>query len=142
MKRTVRDLGSAAGQMLFTYRRTVAERRVAGELRDLSSESKGVGFRWPLMVTSQLWSDVETIPAAYRRTETVPQRWQHLCLLASPAAAQTQRDGKQACEINVVLRTTDAPDRSREHLKTLVLRLEKDDQEAGRTVFTLGYKGE
>ena len=142
MKRTDRDPGSEAGQMLFTYRRTVAERRAAGELRDVSSEGKGAGFRWPLAVTSRLWNDVETIPAAYRRTETVRQRWQHLFLLASPAAAQAQRDGKQACEINVVLRTTDAPDRSREHLKTLVLRLERDDQETAMTVFTLGYKGE
>ena len=95
--------------MLFTYRRTVAERRAAGELRDVSIEGKGVGFRWPLAVTGRLWSDVETIPAAYRRTETVRQRWQHLFLLASPAAAQAQRDGKQSCEINVVLRTTDRP---------------------------------
>ena len=53
-----------------------------------------------------------------------------------------QRDGKRVCEINVVLRTTDAPDRSREHLKTLVLRLENDDPEAAKTVFTLGHKGE
>ena len=128
--------------MLFTYRRTVAERRAAGELRDVSIESKGAGIRWPLAVTNRLWHDVETIPAAYRRTETVRQRWQHLFLLASPAAAQAQRDGKPTCEINVVLRTTDAPDRSREHLKTLVLRLEKDDQETAKTVFILGYKGE
>ncbi len=142
MKRTARDPGSEAGQLLFTYRRTVAERRAAGELRDVSSEGKRAGFRWPLAVTSQLWSDVETIPAASRRTETARQRWQHLFLLASPAAAQMQRDGKRVCEINVVLRTTDAPDRSREHLKTLVLRLENDDQEAAKIVFTLGHKGE
>ncbi len=87
-----------------------------------------------MAVTRRLWNDVETIPAAYRRTETIRQRWQHLFLLASPAAAQAQRDGKPTCEINVVLRTTDAPDRSREHLKTLVLRLEKDDRRRRRRV--------
>ena len=142
MKRTARDSGPEPGQLFFTYRRTVAERLAAGELRDVSGEGKRAGFRWPLAVTSRLWSDVETVPAAYRRTETARQRWQHLFLLATPAATQAQREDKQVCEINVVLRTTDAPDRSREHLKTLVLRWERDAQDAAGMVFILGYKGE
>jgi hypothetical protein len=142
MRKSAHNPESDAGQMLFTYRRSFSERLVSGEMRDVSGSSNCAGFRWPLAVTRRLWDDVEAVPSAYRRNETPKSRWQHLFLLAAPAAAQMQREGKQTGEINVVLRTTGAPDRSREHIKTLVLRLEHRDDEPAQAVFTLGYKGE
>ena len=79
----------------------------------------------------------------YRRTETAKARWQHLFVLTATAAAQAQREGKPSAEINVVLRTTDAPERSREHVKALVLRWEHDGAHGAATeMFTLGYKDE
>ena len=128
--------------MFFTYRRTVAERLAAGELRDVSRDGRTFGFRWPLAVTRRLWDDVDAVPAAFRRAETPRQRWQHLFLLAAPAVAQVQREGLPTKEINVVLRTTDAPERSREHVKPLVLRQEDSDAGQPQPWFTLSYKGE
>ena len=142
MKRSAHHPAPDAGQLLFTYRRTVAERLASGDLRDVSSTGITAGFRWPLAVTRLLWGNVETVPPAHRRSETPKARWQHVFLLAAPAAAQVLREGKQTGEINVVLRTTDAPDRSREHIKTLVLRLEVREDDPAQTVFTLGYKDE
>lgn len=147
MKRSARHLEADVDQMLFTYRRTVTERFAPGDLRDASAIARTVGFRWPLAVSERLWHDVETVPTAYQRTETARARWQHLLVLAATAAAQLQREAKEALEINVVLRTSDATERSREHIKTLVLRREKSgdaaaSQSAAATVFTLGHKGE
>ncbi len=142
MKRKADHGEPDGGQLLFTYRRTVAERLASGELRDVTREAKAAGFRWPLAVTRRLWEEVEMIPGAHRRTETPKARWQHLFLLAAPAAARMQRDGGRTGEINVVLRTTDAPERSREHMKTLTLRMEDRDIEPNPLVFTLGDKGE
>ena len=142
MKRKVDHPEPDAGQLLFTYRRTVVERLASGELRDVSREAKAAGFPWPLAVTRRLWEEVEAIPSAHRHTESARARWQHLFLLAAPAAVQMQREGRQAGEINVVLRTTNAPDRSREHMKTLALRAEDRGGEPDQAGFTLGYKGE
>lgn len=142
MKRSAHHPAPDAGQLLFTYRRSVAERLASGDLRDVSNSGKGAGFRWPLAVTRRLWSDVETVPVAHRRTETPKARWHHVIVLAAPTAAQALREGKQTGEINVVLRTTDAPDRSREHIKTLVLRLERREDDPAQKLFTLGYKDE
>ena len=141
MKRPDRNNDPGGGQMVFTYRRTRPERLAAGELRDVSACAKAAGFRWPLAVSVRLWSDVETVPAACRRQETTRTRWQHLFLLAAAAAAQVQREHRQETEINVVLRTSDAPDRSREHVKTLRLRRENIEEAPGMT-FSLEYKGE
>ena len=137
------DANPDAGQMLFTYRRSVAERLASGDLRDVSASAKAGGLRWPLAVSRALWEDVEDVPNAYRRTETAPARWRHLFVLTATAAAQARRENKASVEINVVLRTTDAPARSREHMKTLVLRWEHDDA-AGVAceTFTLGHRGE
>ena len=142
MKKSAHHSAPDAGQLLFTYRRSVAERLASGDLRDVSSNAKSAGFRWPLAVTQRLWSDVETVPVAHRRRETPKARWQHVFLLAAPAAAQALREGKQTGEINVVLRTTDAHDRSREHIKTLVLRSEPGEDNPAQRVFTLGHKDE
>ncbi len=143
MKRSIQPTDGDAGQMHFTYRRSLAERLASGELRDVSASGKAAGFRWPLAVTRRLWDDVETVPPAYRRTENAKARWQHLFVLTAAAAAQTRREGKPSVEINVVLRTTDAPERSREHVKALVLRWERDEAHGAATeMFTLGYKGE
>ena len=143
VKRKIDGPEPDGGQLLFTYRRTVAERLASGELRDVSREAKAAGFRWPLAITRRLWEEVEAVPSAHRRTETPKARWQHVFLLATPAAVQMQRETRRAGEINVVLRTTDAPERSREHIKALALRVEdhRDDPSAP-VVFTLGYKGE
>ena len=144
MKRSPHPGDADAGQMSFTYRRSLAERLASGELRDVSASGKAAGYRWPVAVTRRLRDDVEAVPAAYRRTETAKARWQHLFVLTATAAAQARREGKPLAEINVVLRTTDAPERSREHIKTLLLRWERDDAQEGAAVemFTLGYKGE
>ncbi|MBE7156892.1 MAG: hypothetical protein INR62_00395 [Rhodospirillales bacterium] len=143
MKRSIQPTDGDAGQMLFTYRRSLAERLASGDLRDASTSGKTAGFRWPLAVTRRLWDDVEAVPAAYRRTETAKARWQHLFVLTATAAAQMRREGKPSAEINVVLRTTDAPERSREHVKALTLRWERDDAHgAALEMFTLGYHGE
>lgn len=137
------DADADARQMLFTYRRSLAERLASGDLRDVSANAKAGGFRWPVAVSRRLWEDVETVPAAYRRSETAPARWRHLFVLTATAAAQARRENKASVEINVVLRTTDAPERSREHIKTLVLRWERDDAAgAARETFTLGHRGE
>ena len=142
MKRKIDHGEPDGGQLLFTYRRTVAERLASGELRDVTREAKAAGFRWPLAATRRLWEEVEAIPNAHRRSETPKARWQHLFLLAAPAAARMQREGQRTGEINVVLRTTDAPERSREHMKTLALRMEERGDEPGSSIFTLGDKGE
>lgn len=142
MKRKIDHGEPDGGQLLFTYRRTVAERLASGELREVTHEAKAAGFRWPLAVTRRLWEEMETVPNAHRRTETTKARWQHLFLLAAPAAARMQRGSQRAGEINVVLRTTDAPERSREHMKTLALRMENRDDEPSSSIFTLGDKGE
>ena len=109
MKRKADHGEPDGGQLLFTYRRTVAERLASGELRDVTREARAAGFRWPLAVTRRLWEEVEAVPGAHRRTETPKARWQHLFLLAAPAAARMQREGGRSGEVNVVLRTTDAP---------------------------------
>ena len=144
MKRPARGIADAdPGQMVFTYRRSLCERLASGELRDVSAKAKGAGYRWPLAVTRALWDDVEAVPPAHRQTQTAKARWQHLFVLTAAAAAQVKREGKPSAEINVVLRTTDAPERSREHIKTLVLRWEREDVEGvPREIFTLGHKGE
>ena len=108
----------------------------------MTREAKAAGFRWPLAATRRLWEEVEAIPNAHRRSETPKARWQHLFLLAAPAAARMQREGQRTGEINVVLRTTDAPERSREHRRTMARRTEDRDDEPGSSVFTLGDKGE
>lgn len=131
----------AAGQMFFEYRRTLAERTAAGELIDVTRDAKAAGFRWPLAVSTELWQHVQTVPRGASRNETVAVRWQHVFLLAGTAAAQIIRDSLSELQINVVLRTSDAPDRSREHIKTLHLSLEKGEQAAG-AAFILGYRAE
>ena len=141
MRRPEPNRDPAGGQLVFTYRRTHAERLAAGELRDVSAGARAAGFRWPLAVSARLWRDVETLPTASRGHETPRTRWQHLFLLAAAAAAQVQREQRQETEINVVLRTSDAPDRSREHIKTLRLHLEKVEEAPGKA-FSLEYKGE
>jgi hypothetical protein len=52
---------------------------------------------------------VEAVTNAHRCNETPKAWWQHLILLAVPAAAQMRRERKPTAEINVVLCTTDAP---------------------------------
>ena len=92
MKRSIQPTDGDAGQMLFTYRRSLAERLASGDLRDVSASGKAAGFRWPLGVTRRLWDDVEAVPVAYRQSETAKARWQHLFVLTSTAAAQMQRE--------------------------------------------------
>lgn len=142
MKKSVRHTDQGDGQMLFTYRRTFAERLASGDLRDVSSLAKSAGFHWRLATTKRLFCDVEAVPSAHGRTESVRRRWQHLFVLASPVAVQLRQDGTKEKEINVVLRTTDAPERSREHIKSLVLRRETAGDGVADSVFTLGYRGE
>ena len=125
---------------LFTYRRTRAERIAAGELQEVSHRAKAGGFRWPLTVTPDLWRDIQTIPRRLVRTETINARWQHVFLLASTAAAQIIRDGLPELKLNVVLRTSAGPDKSKEHIKHLCLTRERTDEE-GET-FSLGYCAE
>lgn len=137
MKRIARHIDQDGGQMLFTYRRTRAERIAAGELQEVSERAKAGGFRWPLAVTADLWRDVQTIPHSFTRSESVPARWQHVFLLASTAAAQILRDGLPELRINVVLRTTAGPGKSREHIKHLCLLMERADE--GEETFVLGY---
>ena len=137
MKRTARHTDQDGGQMLFTYRRTRADRIAAGELQEVSNSAKAGGFRWPLAVTPDLWQAIQTIPRTLARSETVHARWQHVFLLASTAAAQIIRDGLPELKINVVLRTSAGPEKSKEHIKHLCLSMERTD-EHGET-FALGY---
>ena len=141
MKKAVPKTDRAAGQMFFEYRRTLAERIAAGELLDATRHARAAGFRWTLAVTAELWQHIQTVPRGAPRSETVAARWQHVILLAGTAAAQIIRDALSELQINVVLRTSDAPDRSREHIKTLHLSLEKGEQ-AGAAAFILGYRAE
>lgn len=137
MRRTARHPDQDGGQMLFTYRRTRAERIAAGELQEVSPNIKAGAFRCPLVVTPDLWRDIQTVPSGLTRRETVHARWQHVLLLASTAAAQIIRDGLAELKVNVVLRTSTGPDRSKEHIKHLRLTRESTDEE-GET-FALGY---
>ena len=97
MKRKVDGSEPDAGQLLFTYRRTVGERLASGELRDVSREAKAAGFRWPLAVTRRLWEEVQAVPNAHRRTETPKARWQHRLFAGGtrqrPDAAGTHANG-------------------------------------------------
>lgn len=142
MKNPARHTDPDDGQMLFSYRRTFAERLASQDLRDVSNLAKLAGFQWRLAATKRLFCDVEAVPSAHGRTESVRRRWQHLFLLASPVAAHLRKDGTKEKEIKVVLRTTDAPERSREHIKSLVLRRETTGDENADSAFTLGYRGE
>ena len=126
--------------MLFTYRRTRAERIAAGELQEVTPGTKAAAFRWPLAVTPDLWRDIQTIPPGLGRTESVHARWQHVFLLASTAAAQIIRDRLPALKMNVVLRTMAGPERSKVHVKHLCLSMEHADD--GKETFTLGYCAE
>ena len=137
MRKAVPKTDLTAGQMFFEYRRTLAGRTAAGELIDVTRDAKAAGFRWPLAVSAELWQHVQTIPRGAPRSETVAARWQHVFLLAGTAAAQIIRENSSELQINVVLRTSDAPDRSREHIKTLHLNREKGE-EAGAVAFILG----
>ena len=137
MKRTARHTDQDGGQMLFTYRRNRAERIAAGELQEVSPSAKAAAFRWPLAVAPDLWRDIQTIPPSLARTESSHARWQHVFLLASTAAAQIIRDGLPELKINVVLRTSAGPERSKEHIKHLCLSMERTDE--GGETFALGY---
>ena len=140
MRKTARHTDKDGGQMLFTYRRTRAERIAAGELQEVSHSAKAGAFRWPLAVTPDLWRDIQTIPPSLARSESIHARWQHVFLLASTAAAQIIRDGLKELKMNVVLRTSAGPDKSKEHIKHLCLTRERTDQD-GET-FVLGYCAE
>ena len=137
MRRTARHTDQDGGQMLFTYRRTRAERIAASELQEVSNSAKAAGFPWPLAVAPDLWKDIQTLPRGQTRNESVSSRWQHVFTLAKPAAAQILRDGLTELRINVVLRTSAGPDKSKEHIKHLCLARERTP-DAGET-FTLGY---
>lgn len=142
MKRTAKTNEAKEGQMLFTYRRTISERLASGELRDVTVQARAAGFRWPLAASELLSTMVDQVPPAHRHEETVSRRWQHIFLLASAAAAQMGREGGSEKEINVVLRSSNAPDRSREHIKTLLLRRERSTGDDAPDQFALSYKGE
>ena len=138
MKRTARKTAPDAGQqLLFSDRPTFVERIASGELLDLSRTASTNGFRWPLAVSAALYRDVETIPRGCAGSEVVCRRWKHVLLLTAPAAAQLLRDRRAELRINVVLRTSAEPEKSREHLKALCLTLECDSE--GRASFGLGY---
>ena len=138
MRRNVHKTSKDDGQqLLFSDRPTVAERTATGELIDMSESAKRGGFRWPLAISAALHHDVQTIPRGYGRTEIIPDRWKHVFTLAATAAAQLQRDGQAEHRMNVVLRTTAAPERDREHIKHLCLILERDGE--GNPSFALGY---
>ena len=135
MKRTARKTAPDAGQqLLFSDRPTFVERIASGELLDLSRTASANGFRWPLAVSAALYRDVETIPRGCAGSEVISRRWKQL---ATPAAAQLLRDRRAELRINVVLRTSAEPEKSREHLKALCLTLECDSE--GRVSFGLGY---
>ena len=138
MKRTARKIAPDADQpLLFSDRPTLAERIVSGELIDLGHVASAHGFRWPLAVSATLYRDVETIPRGCAGSEVVSRRWKHVLLLTAPAAAQLLRDRRAEGRINVVLRTSAEPEKSREHLKALCLTVERDPE--GRASFGLGY---
>jgi hypothetical protein len=138
MKRTARRTDLDAGQqLLFSDRPTFAERTATGELIDMSNNAQTNGFRWPLAVSAELCRHVQTIPRAYARAETVASRWQHVFTLAKPAAAQIIRDRLEKLQVNIVLRTTAAPEKSREHFKALCLTVERSDE--AKEAFALGY---
>ena len=138
MKRTARKTAPDAGQqLLFSDRPTLAERTASGELIDLGRTASANGFRWPLADSAALCRDVETIPRGCAGSEVVSRRWNHVLLLTAPAAAQLVRDRRAELRINVVLRTSAEPEKSREHLKALCLTLECDSE--GRASFGLGY---
>ncbi len=138
MRRTAHKHSQDDGQqLLFSDRPTLADRTATGELIDMSQSAQASGFRWPLAVSATLHHDVQTIPRGCGRTEIVPQRWKHVFLLAATAAAQLQRDGQAEHRMNVVLRTSAAPERDREHIKHLCLTLERDPD--GHPSFALGY---
>ncbi len=138
MKRTARKAAPDAGQqLLFRDRPTFVERIAFVELVDLSRTANANGFRWPLAVSAALYRDVETIPRGCAGSEVVSRRWKHVLLLTAPAAAQLLRDRRAELRINVVLRTSAEPEKSREHLKALRLTLEHDPE--GRASFGLGY---
>ena len=124
-------------QWLFSDRPTIAERTATGKLIDMSQSARANGFHWPLSVSAELHHDVQTIPKTHGSTEIVPDRWKHVFLLAATAAAQLQRDGQTEGRVNVVLRTSAAPERDREHIKALCLTLERDPE--GGACFALGY---
>ena len=124
-------------QLLFSDRPSIAERTATGELIDMAQSAHASGFRWPLAVSAGLHHDVQTIPLGCGRTESVPQRWKHVLLLATTAAAQLKRDGQAEHRMNVVLRTSTAPERSREHIKALCLTREHGPDD--RETFALGY---
>lgn len=106
-----------------------------------SAHAQAAGFRWPLAVTARLWADLGTVPAPHRHRQTVSRRWHDVLLLAAAAAAQLRRDGQTATSVKVILHTTGAPERSREHLKTLHLDREPDGTN-GCENFLLGYVDE
>lgn len=106
-----------------------------------SAHAQAAGFRWPLAVTARLWVDLESVPAPHRHRETVARRWHDVLLLVAAAAAQLRRDNRSATSVKVILHTTGAPERSREHLKTLHLDREPDGAN-GRENFILGYADE
>ena len=104
---------------------------------DISNSAQASGFRWPLAVSAELHQDVQTIPKGCGRSEVASLRWKHVFTLITPAAAQIIRDRLEKLQVNVVLRTTNASERSREHFKALCLTMEHgpEDQET----FALGY---
>ena len=141
MKRTAHKISQDDGQqLLFSARPTIADRTATGELIDVSKTPTASGFRWPLTVSAALHRDVQTIPRGSGRAEVVSLRWKHVLTLITPTAAQIIRDRLEKLQVNVVLRTTSAPERSREHIKHLCLSMERgpDDQET----FALGYCAE
>ena len=121
MKRTASKTRQDDGQQfLFSDRPTIADRTATGELIDISNNATASGFRWPLAVSAELHQDVQTIPRGCGRTEVVPLRWKHVLTLITPTAAQIIRDHLEKLQVNVVLRTTNAPERKpRAHQSSL-----------------------
>ncbi len=141
MKQTARNTDLDAGQqLLFSDRPTVADRTATGELIDMSNTAKANGFRWSLAVSAKLCKDVQTIPRGSGRSEVASQRWKHVFTLITPTAAQIIRDRLEKLQVNVVLRTTTAPEKSREHIKALCLTVERSPE--NQESFALGYCAE
>ena len=141
MKRTTHKTDQDDGQRwLFSDRPTVAERTATGELIDVSDNAKANGFRWPLAVSAEFCKDVQTIPRGSGRNEVPSQRWKHVFTLITPTAAQIIRDRLEKLQVNVVLRTTTAPEKSRNHIKALCLTVERSPE--NQESFALGYCAE
>lgn len=80
-------LNELFGEVISVYTREQAIDD--GVLIDVSKTAKGVGFKFPVAVTVQLWSMITTIPKAYSYQDKNGRLWDVLYMAAFNAKRST-----------------------------------------------------